>query len=113
MSNVTHLRGLTTAHRCLMARIQDICVDITLYTEDAATCHYSGATHSLDVHIIPPRHLEERKGGDGSFRAEFRMSLYLPPSSLADANSLESLGEMLNQLAARLPMPGPGPGGAA
>lgn len=112
MSNITHLHGLTTAHRFLMARIQDICVDITLYTEDEACCHYSGSTHSFTASIIPPHRQEEAKGGDGSHRSEWSMSVYLPPQKLADADSLNSLSLMLNQLAARLPTPGT-PGGAA
>ncbi|MCE9664499.1 hypothetical protein LY622_13755 [Halomonas sp. M5N1S17] len=110
MNNVTHLHGLTTAHRCLMARIQDICVDITLHTEYEACCHYSGGTHSLTASIIPPHRQEKEKGGDGSYRSEWSMSVYLPPQKLADADSLNSLSHMLNQLTARLPMPGPGPG---
>lgn len=113
MSNVTHLHGLTTTHRFLMSRIQDICVDISLYTPDAATCVYSGVDHSISVRIVPQRHLASADGGDGSYKSEWSQNVYLPPSELADANSFEALSQLLNQLAARLPMPGPGPGGAA
>ncbi len=113
MSNITHLHGLTTAHRCLMARIQDICVDITLHTDYVANCYYSGVDHSLSATITPPQHLAEKDGGDGSYRAEWNAYVYLPPSPHADADSLKALSTMLNDLAARLPMPGPGPGGAA
>lgn len=111
MSNVVSLHGLTSAHRFMMARIQDLCADITLNTEYVAGCHYAGVDHSLSVTLVAPAHQAKAQGGDGSYTSDFYCSVTLPPSPLANANSLNELASLLNRLAEFAP--NPWPGGAA
>jgi hypothetical protein len=63
--------ALTSAHRCLIARIQDLCVTVSLQRDDLyATCNYSGHVHTLDVRVVPT---------DGRHAAVWNGHVRLPP----------------------------------
>ncbi|RAH37434.1 hypothetical protein [Halomonas sp. SL1] len=101
--------ALTSAHRALIARIQDKCLDITLgHPELVADCAYSGNTHELCVRLIPRAHLGTERGGDGSFRGQEVAHIYLPgiPQRAPAIDTTAVLADTLNQLEAVLPVPG-------
>ncbi|QFU01248.1 hypothetical protein FIU83_06310 [Halomonas sp. THAF5a] len=106
MAEVIPLQQLTSAHRCLMARIQDLWIDVSLQTDHVACYHYSGTVHSVYVHLVPPAHQAESDGGDGSHRASWSARLYLPPHELAQPDSLKALGDIITKLEGYLPSPG-------
>ncbi len=92
---------LTSAHRALIARIQDLCIDISLHhPELVAECQYTGHTHELTVALIPRAHLAVADGGDGSYRSCWNRHVYLPgakPRS-SDEDTLDSLALVINHL---------------
>ncbi|XKE45724.1 hypothetical protein LG302_00865 [Halomonas organivorans] len=97
---------LTSAHRCLMAKIQDACVDISLqHPELVAHCEYMGHTHELVVSLVPRSRLGEDRGGDGSYRARRAVHVYLPGGRprLSDERALAELADTLDHLEGLLP----------
>ncbi len=99
MADITHLpvqrTGLTSGHRFLMYAIQDLCIDISQQTEHKAMCQYMGHVHTLAVDIVPPEHLAEDKGGNGSFSRCWFAEVRLPPNTLAGPDSLQELGDII------------------
>ena len=106
MAKVIDFRQLTSAHRCLMARIQDLCLDVSLQTDHKASCDYSGHVHTLTVDILPPEHMAEIDGGDGTFKSSWSVYVRLPPHELAETDSLQALGDIITTLEGYLPSPG-------
>lgn len=116
MSNVFNMpppsRPITTMHRFMMARVQDLCIDVNLQTEQRAWCEYASA-HRLHVHIVPPEHQSEERGGDNTFHATWSRDVRLPPNTHVDPDeALRDLSEIITHLESLLPGHGL-PGGAA
>ena len=104
--------GLTSGARFLLYSIFDLCTHISEHTDHKASFSYDGNTHSLHIAMVPPEHLCESKGGDGSHKACWSIYLYLPPSRLAEGDTLQQLGDLIATLQGYLP-PSFTPGGAA
>lgn len=99
MADITHLpttpQRLTSAHRCLMARIQDLCVDVCQRRNDlSAGCAYSGHVHTLTVHTMPNAHRCPDQGGDNSYRADWRVVIDLPDGDRPHRHADRALAEL-------------------
>ncbi|MCH4563372.1 hypothetical protein MKP05_09540 [Halomonas sp. EGI 63088] len=105
MSNITRLptaaggQGFTSDHRALIARIQDLCITVSLQRDDLyATCHYAGHVHTLDVRVVPT---------DGSHDAVWTGHVRLPPKPHVHADVvLADLTDIIDHLESLLPAPG-------
>lgn len=105
MSNVTSLpnrQQLTSAHRCLLWRIQDLCIDISQRSDDVtATYNYCGSSHVIDICVFP----------HGVPRVMWSEHVYLPgahPSraEIDTSHALEALATLHDRLEAYLPNAG-------
>jgi len=104
--------GLTSGARFLLYNIFDLCTHISEQTGHHAFFRYSGHVHALWVEIVPPEHGHPRDGGDDTWERCWSETLYLPPSSLAEGDTLRQLGDLIAILQGYLP-PEFTPGGAA
>lgn len=85
---------LTSAHRCLLARIQDLCLDVSQHTEFYALSSYAGHVNTLSVSLVP-----RAKCAAGDYTSCWRTGeIYLPPSEHAQPDSLRQLTAVAEHL---------------
>lgn len=99
MADITQLptapQRLTSAHRCLMARIQDLCVDVSQRRDDlSAGCAYAGHVQTLTVHTLPRAHRSPDEGGNGSYLPDWRVVIDLPDGVRGYRSADRALAEL-------------------
>ncbi|SDF69116.1 hypothetical protein SAMN05216571_101232 [Onishia taeanensis] len=93
---------LTSAHRCLIARIQDLCIDVSQRTEFYAMSMYSGHVHTVSISLYSRESVER-----GDYTSTWRSGeIYLPPSKNAQPDSLRQLTAAAEHLEGLLPPAG-------
>ena len=92
---------LTSAHRCAIARIQELAIDVSQRTDQYIFVEYAGHIHTLAVRMVPCANVDAN-----DCRAEWSRSVRLPPNYYCDDRSLRMLGEIIVHLESLLPNAG-------
>lgn len=84
---------LTSAHHCLLYRLQDLAIEVSLHTDCYVVLRYSGHIHQVQARVTPYAHNEP-----GNYQSIWERDVYLPPSPNAHAGCLAQLGAIIAHL---------------